>query len=509
MPVPEAEMETLSVASEEPKQEEEEEEKPTKQDGQPQEQILKAGPNAQDISPEKDGGILKEILKEGIGTETPSNGDKVKVHYVGKLTDGTQFDSSRDRAEEFEFDLGKGSVIKGWDVGVATMKKGEVALLYCASKYAYGDNGSPPKIPPDATLVFEVELISWQGQDITEDKDGGIIRRRVTSGEGYSKPNEGALVTVHLIGRYEERVFEERDVTFNLGDGCDHNIVEGVELALSKAKKGECSVLKLAPKYAFGDAGKPDANIPPNAEVEYELTLLNFEKAKESWELDSKEKLEQANCFKTKGTNYFKAGKYALAVKQYQKIITFIENCTGLEAEDEKLQQQLMLAGHLNLAMAYLKMNDCLLAEKSCDKALEIEATNEKGLFRRGMARIGLNELDSAKDDFNAVLKVDPSNKAAANQIIICNNKLKEQRDKEKKIYGNMFAKFASQDTKKNARKASDVLQNPGTWGEEDSYFRNKVDAQGDAKPEPEKLDHDAKEKFIEDCNLENVEMIP
>lgn len=109
-----------------------------------------------DISPNKDGGVQKEIIKEGIGDETPSPGSNVIVHYTGTLMDGTKFDSSKDRNEPFQFELKKGSVIKAWDIGVATMKKGEVALLTCAPEYAYGKNGSPPKIPSNATLKFEV-----------------------------------------------------------------------------------------------------------------------------------------------------------------------------------------------------------------------------------------------------------------------------------------------------------------------------------------------------------------
>lgn len=109
-----------------------------------------------DLSPAKDGGVLKEILKEGVGDETPTTGCKVKVHYTGTLLDGTKFDSSKDRDKPFKFDLGRGSVIKAWDIGVASMKKGEIAVLTCAPEYAYGKTGSSPSIPPDATLKFEV-----------------------------------------------------------------------------------------------------------------------------------------------------------------------------------------------------------------------------------------------------------------------------------------------------------------------------------------------------------------
>lgn len=123
--------------------------------------------DATDISPNQDGGVLKKIVQEGTGDELPPQGCKVKVHYTGTLTDGTKFDSSRDRNEPFQFDLGKGSVIKAWDLGVATMKKGERAILTCAPEYAYGENGSPPTIPPNATLLFDVEVISWEGEDLS------------------------------------------------------------------------------------------------------------------------------------------------------------------------------------------------------------------------------------------------------------------------------------------------------------------------------------------------------
>lgn len=102
--------------------------------------------------------LEKEDLSPGAGPAAKT-GDTVRVHYTGRLLDGTKFDSSLDRGEPFEFTLGRGMVIRGWDEGVPGMKKGGKRKLRIPSELAYGKTGSPPKIPPDAALEFEVELV--------------------------------------------------------------------------------------------------------------------------------------------------------------------------------------------------------------------------------------------------------------------------------------------------------------------------------------------------------------
>ncbi|XP_061112952.1 peptidyl-prolyl cis-trans isomerase FKBP5 [Conger conger] len=414
------------------------------EEGQPSTAVFAS--HGVDITTLKDQGVLKVVKRPGIDTERPMIGDKLFVHYTGKLLNGKKFDSSLDRKEPFTFSLGKGQVIKAWDVGLSTMQKGEVSLFLCKPEYAYGAAGSPPKVPPNSTLLFEVELLNFKGEVLTE--DGGILRRIKVKGDGFSNPNEGASVNVHLQGSCGGRVFDSRDLRFVVGEAEDMDVPLGVDRAMDKMQKGECCQLHLKPKYGFGREGKPEFGVGPNAELIYEVTLKDFERSKDPWEMDVKEKLDLAMKIRQKGTQYFKAGRYPQAVIQYQRIVTLLEMECGLKPEQQQSVHDLLLVAELNLALCHLRLREYSQAVENCNKVMELDGENEKALYRRGEARLLRNEFSLAIEDFRHVLQVNPTNRAAHMQISLCQRRIREHHEQDKKTYANMFQKFADHDAK-------------------------------------------------------------
>lgn len=167
----------------------------------PEQESTSPKPNAtvDEIDLSSDGGVLKRIIKVGDEDATPFDGCKVSLHYTGTLTDGTIFDSSLDTNTPFEFEIGKGMVIKAFDIGVASMRKGEKAVLTCAPQYAYGVAGSPPKIPANSTLIFELELLGWKAQDLSPKSDGAIERHIMVKSEKRKTPGNAANVNGNIL----------------------------------------------------------------------------------------------------------------------------------------------------------------------------------------------------------------------------------------------------------------------------------------------------------------------
>uniref|UniRef100_A0A7S4QE87 peptidylprolyl isomerase n=1 Tax=Alexandrium monilatum TaxID=311494 RepID=A0A7S4QE87_9DINO len=111
-------------------------------------------------------GVTKDVIEPGDGVHFPHTGDTVTMHYTGRLTaSGKKFDSSVDRGQPFQTQIGVGQVIKGWDEGVPTMSLGEKAVLRMTPDFGYGSRGAGGVIPPNADLTFEVELLRIEPAD--------------------------------------------------------------------------------------------------------------------------------------------------------------------------------------------------------------------------------------------------------------------------------------------------------------------------------------------------------
>ncbi len=226
-----------------------------------------------------DGGVWKEIITKGEGWQRPENGDEVEMHYKGTLLDGVMFDSSYERAP-FVFKLGDGKVIRGWDVVAKTMAKGEKAKVTLRPEYGYGKQGSPPKIPSNATLVFEMELVSWSSKrDVYG--DGTVIKSEIDTGDGWERPGKLAEVTCNVTtalsdGEKRGQVLNQSERVFALGTGA---VPEVWDKVIQDMKKGARVQLICKPPHVGG----PGIDFIPEGTkcIEYELELVKWLKVED------------------------------------------------------------------------------------------------------------------------------------------------------------------------------------------------------------------------------------
>lgn len=227
-------------------------------------------------------GLQYEILTEGTGAPAEP-GSRVTVHYVGTLEDGTQFDSSYDRGQPFSFVLGQGSVIAGWDEGIALLNVGSKARLIVPPELGYGEAGSGGTIPPNATLTFEVELLevvqpakpeAIADEDYTV-TDSGLKYYDIETGTGES-PSVGQPVRIHFAAWLEDGTLladsreQGQPLTFLVGNG---DVLPGWDEGVLTMMPGGIRQLVIPPALAFGEES-PGGQIPANATIITRLELV-------------------------------------------------------------------------------------------------------------------------------------------------------------------------------------------------------------------------------------------
>jgi peptidylprolyl isomerase len=245
-----------------------------------------AGANEDEIVT-TESGLQYVVLTEGAG-EMPNNGEVVSVHYTGWLLDGTQFDTSTDREVPFTFALGQGMVIAGWDEGIGLIKVGGRGRLIIPSELGYGSAGAGELIPPDATLVFEVELVDIlpgvpEAPTAVDESDyivseSGLKYFDFVEGAGPSlKADQQAVV--HYTGWTEDGTIIDSSLTrgqpavFIVGVG---QIIPGWDEGLLSMKAGGKRQLVIPPELAYGETGAGGGLVPPNATLIFEIELIEF-----------------------------------------------------------------------------------------------------------------------------------------------------------------------------------------------------------------------------------------
>jgi peptidylprolyl isomerase len=226
-------------------------------------------------------------IEEGDGPN-PQPGEVVAVHYRGTLEDGTEFDNSYDRGEPITFALGRGMVIRGWDEGIALLKVGGKAKLIIPPDLAYGATGAGNAIPPNSTLIFEVELVSilpgapeaptevQEAEYVTT--DSGLKYADLEVGDGPT-PQNGQTVSVHYTGwledgtKFDSSLDRGQPFSFVLGAG---RVIRGWDEGVATMKVGGKRQLVIPPELAYGEGGAGGV-IPPNATLIFEVELLEVE----------------------------------------------------------------------------------------------------------------------------------------------------------------------------------------------------------------------------------------
>lgn len=470
-----------------------------------------------DISPEKNGGLLKKILKAApVDAGSPQNNDKVSVHYTGTLTEnGDKFDSSRDRGDFFEFDLGKGRVIKGWDVGVATMKKGERAILRCSSDFGYGDRGSPPKIPGGASLDFDVELFSWEDGSweghFQKDLEG-IKKKWVTEPDEdsrYDHAKFGAKIEFSYRGSttadFQVTFVEKEGVQSVIGD--DDTVDEIVLKLASYTPIGSKCIYQIPAKYAFGCEGVPEGAEP----LFYEIATKDFEKTDGVSDLDDAQKLERGAVLKAKGNERYKQQKFGIAIAYYKESNDLVHDYAMQDMEDAQQEKAkaLKASNYNNICMCNLKLKLFKEVIEFGEKALEQQPENAKALFRVGRGYYETKDYTRALESFEKTLEYDEKNKAAGAYVARIKAILAREEKKQNAVYKRAFKRMKlDNDKKAKAEAASKAAAAAAEDGVAEPPSKKAKIADDDGPKDKAEVFAKAAAKMQENANDEKTEEV-
>ncbi|MBI5541787.1 MAG: FKBP-type peptidyl-prolyl cis-trans isomerase [Bacteroidia bacterium] len=232
-------------------------------------------------------GLKYVILQKGKGVQ-PKPGDRVSVHYEGKLMNDTIFDTSYKRGQPFAFVLGQGQVIKGWDEGIALLNEGDSAVFIIPAELGYGSQ-SMGSIPANSTLKFTVKLMkvtpevkvepyNTAGKDTLKTPSGLKLILVSQTNKNNQRPPKGSTVKVHYTGYFEDgKIFDSsvkrgEPISFQVGKGM---VIKGWDEGISILKVGDKARLLIPYQLAYGEAGRSPV-IPAKANLIFDVELVDF-----------------------------------------------------------------------------------------------------------------------------------------------------------------------------------------------------------------------------------------
>eukprot|EP01123_Difflugia_compressa_P011155 TRINITY_DN4355_c0_g1_i1.p1 TRINITY_DN4355_c0_g1~~TRINITY_DN4355_c0_g1_i1.p1 ORF type:complete len:276 (-),score=75.46 TRINITY_DN4355_c0_g1_i1:112-861(-) len=231
---------------------------------------------------------------------------------------------------------------------------------------------------------------------------------------------------------------------------------EGLQKALESMKNGEESIFKVKADHAYGSTGNKHYNIPPNTDICYHIHMVDFEKGKESWQLDSfDEKYSVSLRRKNEGNVLFEKGSLELAIQKYNKVIEMFKTESSLKEDEKNKVKELKLTSYLNLAAVYIKLQKFKPAVENATHALQIDEKNIKGLWRRGVAEMNNGDWDNAKKDFDHALEIDPENKSVKTSYAQLKKKISSADKKDKQRYQNLFQRLAADEEEEKTKQTT------------------------------------------------------
>ncbi|KAM3201450.1 peptidyl-prolyl cis-trans isomerase PASTICCINO1 isoform X1 [Capsicum annuum] len=387
-------------------------------------------------------GVLKKVIEEGQSWETPREPYEVKAWISAKSGDGKVI-LSRTQDEPYFFIFGKSEVPEGLELGIATMPRGEKAVIYVKSQY-YTESTLMPVVEGVDEVHFEVELVHFiQVRDVLG--DGRLIKRRIRDGRGefpMDCPLQDSLLRVHYKGSLlneEKTVFYDtridnngQPLEFSSGEGL---VPQGFEMSVRLMLPGEVSLVTCPPDYAYDKFERP-ANVPEGAYVQWEIELLDFNTPKDWTGFSFQEIMDDVEKIKGTGNRLFKEGKFELAKAKYEKVLREFNHVHPQDDEEGKEFANTRNLLHLNVAACLLKLGEHKKSIEACNKVLDANPVHVKALYRRGMAYMASGDFEEARADFNKMMSIDKSSEGSAKAALL---KLKKEEQVSSCIMHELF----------------------------------------------------------------------